>query len=126
MRFLFLYQKPGFYMFQCPDSDADAEADVWEPGDNQSPDVGTLKTTSGRCATPMNFAPVREDRSPGKLTNADYVTIADSDEDLDEPDPKARKAVKKNVMPIKTTPAPVKRKETPAPMPPGIKSGILF
>jgi hypothetical protein len=111
-------------MFQSPDDDADAETDDWDP-DNQSPDVEIIGTMGGRSATPMNFAPVRVDRSPGKLTYADYATVADSDEDLDEPDPKARKvsAVKKNV---KATPAeiPVKRNETPAQS--GIKSGVIF
>jgi hypothetical protein len=101
-----LYQEPGFYMFKCPDDNIDAGTDVSEP-ENHSPDLETNTMSGGRLATPMNFAPVRVDRSPGKLTCTDYMTIADLDEDLIDPKPKGRKAtpsVKKNVMPTKATP----------------------
>jgi len=107
-------------MFKYPDDNIDAETDITEP-ENLSSDVETNAKTDGRLATPMNFAPVRVDRSPGKSTYADYMTVVDSDEDLVEQELEGRKATpaaKKNVMPSKATPAeiPVKRKGTPAPL----------
>lgn len=92
-------------MFQYPDDNLSASTEVAEL-ENHSPEETNAKT-GARLATPMNFAPVRVDRSPGKSTFADYVTVADSDEDLKELEWAGRKATpaaKKNVMPSKATP----------------------
>lgn len=115
-------------MFKYPDDNLSANTEVTEP-ETHSPEETNAKTDD-HLATPMNFAPVHVDRSPGKSTYADYMTVVDSEEDLETPESKARKATpaaKKHVMPSKATPAEiaVKRKDTPAPITGTEKSDIF-
>lgn len=84
-----MFQKPGFNMFINAD-------------DNQKVPETNAKTS---FATPMIL-----DRSPGKSTYADYMTVVDSVENLETPEFIARNstpAAKKHVMPSKATPATI-------------------
>jgi hypothetical protein len=112
-------------MFNYPEDNVSATTNnsLSQNPRSQSPDKTNAKTGQ-LLATPMNLEPVSIDQSPGS-TFADYLTVADSDENFGEPDIKERKATPaaktKNAMPTKTTPAEVPtRKETPAPLLAGI------
>lgn len=72
-------------MFKHPDDDnVGADSDATELESSSTREEPRAKSGGQHIATPMNFAPVAADLSPGKCTFADFMTVADSNEDLDE------------------------------------------